>query len=764
MADRNVDLAELEMAFAKDPASDAFLALSAAYLEQGRFMEAMVVCKKGIKSQPDNVEGRLLLAKVYAGQGKLPKAIDEVNAVLAQQADVADAHSLLGQLHERSGRFEEAIEAFKKAVELDPTHEEAIAALKAKGIEIEPPKPAAPEPPAAPAAVTPPAAVDGTTQSTPPMPATQGVAQSTPPMPAAEVPQGDAGAVRPAMQSPSPQAQPRPQPRPQPQSVPPQMAAAYGVHPAYLGGYDPLAEHKVRSKKLGFGFTFGLFAILLLCVAGLVAFLKINKAEKEEIAALVKAAQKEDARDTTSSLRRAAEKYEGALKIDDDQAMVAAYLANTYAELVYDRGLKELDDKAKSALAHAEKVAADHPATLAARMLQKVQIGQAKEALSLYEEYAKSLDDGAKPPPVVGVALGRTYHALGRLADLAKLLEDMRKSTTDPGHLAWMGFAYRALGDRVRAREALELAIKTEPDHDPARAYRALLLLEVKDLGNLPFALDDVTHLQDLGKTNLGERQFGYATLARGEIQRLSGREPESQRDFDSARKILGRDADLFLFEGKALFEEGKEKEAVEKLQEAVKIDPYRLRAWELLIRYAAEARKIDVAEQAAADAKKHFPDAVEIPLAEVLVYARKRKLDDAQTMLEGLLKKKDDAEVRAELGRVLMYRGKDAEAIEALRVAAEKSKSKSSLVRAEIFTLLGRALAKSKNHKDAIEAYSQAVGFAPKYSDAYYWLGISLAEEKRTSTAREAFEQVLKLEPKSSRSRAAQSRLDNLK
>ena len=78
MPDPNVDLAELERAFAQDPTSDAFLALSRAYLEQSRFMEAMVVCKKGIKSQPDSLEGRLLLAQVYAGQGKLPKAQKEL--------------------------------------------------------------------------------------------------------------------------------------------------------------------------------------------------------------------------------------------------------------------------------------------------------------------------------------------------------------------------------------------------------------------------------------------------------------------------------------------------------------------------------------------------------------------------------------------------------------------------------------------------------------------------------------------------------------
>lgn len=750
MADRNVDLAELEMAFAKDPASDAFLALSAAYLEQGRFMEAMVVCKKGIKSQPDNIEGRLLLARVYAGQGKLPKAIEEVNAVLEQKADTAEAHFLLGQLHERSGRFEEAIESFKKAVAVEPSHEEAVAALKAKGIEVEPPKPAAPEPPPAPAPVD-----AGATAPHSVAPAVPSTAPPTPsaPMPVVAGENAEGAGVRPALQP----SQPRPQPQ---QPMPPQMSGGYGVHPAYLGGYDPLAEHKVRSRKLGFGFTFGLFAILLLCVVGLVAFLKINKEKKEEIAAHVKAAQAEAARDTTSALKGAAEKYEAALKLDDDQAMVAASLAHIYAQLVYDRDVKELDAKAKSAIAHAEKVAADHPGTVSARMLQKLRIGQAKEALTIYEEYAKNLDEGGKAPPVVQVALGRTHHALGRFAELSKLLEDMRKSTTDPGHLAWMGFAYRALGDRLRAREALELAIKTEADHDPARAYRALLFLDTRDFRS---ATDDVRNLQSIGKLNLGARQFGYATLARAEMGRLLARDEESESDYKVARDVLGRDADLFFFEARALFERGKESAAVEKLQEAVKVDPHRLYLWEALIRYAAEAKKVRDAEQAADEARKLFPDAIEIPLAEVLVYARKRKLDDAQAMLEGLLKKNDHPEVRAELGRVLMYRGKDSEAIEALRQAAEKSKSTSSLTRANIYTLLGRALAKSGDHKSAIEAYGQAIASYPS-PEAYYWLGISLAEEKRTSTAREAFEKVIKLDPKGERAKPAQTRIDNLK
>ena len=47
------DLAELEMAFAKDPTR--FVALTAAYIQHGRFMEAMVVCKIGRASCRERV-------------------------------------------------------------------------------------------------------------------------------------------------------------------------------------------------------------------------------------------------------------------------------------------------------------------------------------------------------------------------------------------------------------------------------------------------------------------------------------------------------------------------------------------------------------------------------------------------------------------------------------------------------------------------------------------------------------------------------------
>src|SRR2546429_9573428 len=72
------ELAKLEHAFATEPASEAYKPLAEAYLGMGRFMEAMVVCKKGVKAHPTAPDPRVLLARVYAEQGKDKKALEEL--------------------------------------------------------------------------------------------------------------------------------------------------------------------------------------------------------------------------------------------------------------------------------------------------------------------------------------------------------------------------------------------------------------------------------------------------------------------------------------------------------------------------------------------------------------------------------------------------------------------------------------------------------------------------------------------------------------
>ncbi len=100
------ELASLEHAFAADPSGSAWRPLTEAYLAMGRFMEAMVVAKKGVKAHPGDAGPRLLLARVYAEQGKDRKALEEVQAALAGHPSDPHANRVAGELHMRLGEKE----------------------------------------------------------------------------------------------------------------------------------------------------------------------------------------------------------------------------------------------------------------------------------------------------------------------------------------------------------------------------------------------------------------------------------------------------------------------------------------------------------------------------------------------------------------------------------------------------------------------------------------------------------------------------------
>ncbi|HTN52226.1 MAG TPA: tetratricopeptide repeat protein, partial [Anaeromyxobacter sp.] len=132
------ELSALEHAFASDPASDAYRPLVEGYLSAGRFMEAMVVCKKGVKAHPDDPSARLLLARVYAEQGKDRKALEELGAILAAYPTYAAASRMAGLLHLRLGDRAQGEAALRRAAEAAPDDPETRAALAKHGIAVAP--------------------------------------------------------------------------------------------------------------------------------------------------------------------------------------------------------------------------------------------------------------------------------------------------------------------------------------------------------------------------------------------------------------------------------------------------------------------------------------------------------------------------------------------------------------------------------------------------------------------------------------------------
>ena len=147
------DLAQLEYEFATNPNSEAFIPLAEAYLQMGRFVEAMVVCKKGIKAHPELPTGRLIMARIYSDQAKHQKAIDELNSLLKLSPQNVDAFKLLGKINLKLGKNDEGIEYLKKTLDANPEDTEARDELLKRGIDYQPVK-EEPEPEPLPEIVT----------------------------------------------------------------------------------------------------------------------------------------------------------------------------------------------------------------------------------------------------------------------------------------------------------------------------------------------------------------------------------------------------------------------------------------------------------------------------------------------------------------------------------------------------------------------------------------------------------------------------------
>ena len=746
------DLAELEQAFARDPTSAAFIALSAAYMQQGRFMEAMVVAKKGIKSQPANAEGRLLLARVYAEQGKVPKAFEEVKQLLEQQPDLAgvfggDAHFFMGQMHERSGRFDDAIASYKLALTRNRNHAPASSALRAKGVEWSP-GPSAEEI-AALAAVR----------------AAEAAAAAESARLEEEVRRAVADAARTT-------SQPRPLPQQAPRvfnstspgsrlpSFPGQdfqgFAGAYGL----LSGPVPAAH----SKRLGPGFTFGLGALLLLAVVAVVVVLKMRKTEQEAIVAHWKAASRLVENDTTSGHKGALRELEAALQIDDGQPRAAGQYALSLAILAFERGDQELQEAARQAVARAKKVSGEDPAGIAAQMILLRTENKTDDAVALSQKINK---DEAALPLAVRVQLGRTYAAMAKVPQMMKVAQSL-KDTPNAAVLAFVGEAYRRTGDHGYARLALDGAMKDELDHDPARALRALVILEDDDITNLNVALDDLNTLKELGKESVGVKQRGYASLGLALVGKKIGRpDRDNDRELQLARTTLRSDPEVPLFDAKQWLGSDEPAKAIPLALEAIKLDKVRLEPYLTIVEAALKARPQQwaAADAALSDAAAVFGDNLELGIARANRLASEGKWDAAVAHLRGMIAVHDVAEVYRELGKLnLRKEPQDVNgAVEWLKKAAEKAVKRSPAIQANVYNWLGRAYAGAGDHKQAQELYSQALAATNAYSATYFWIALSLIETGDRPAARDALQKYLRAEPSGPYAERARAKLAEL-
>src|SRR5215470_5708555 len=127
----------------RDPSSPAFIDLGEAYLALGRPRDALQVGNLGLEQAPDNLEGRVMLARAYAAMHQWKEAQGELLRVVKVDRSSRAGFALLGEVLLRRSDFERAVPVLQHAQNLDPTSPQILSMLKRAraGQLLDPPPP-----------------------------------------------------------------------------------------------------------------------------------------------------------------------------------------------------------------------------------------------------------------------------------------------------------------------------------------------------------------------------------------------------------------------------------------------------------------------------------------------------------------------------------------------------------------------------------------------------------------------------------------------
>jgi len=573
--DSGTDLAKLEYEFATNPNSEAFIPLAEAYLGMGRFVEAMVVCKKGIKAHPDLPTGRLIMARIYCDQAKHQKAMEEVNKLLKLSPENPDAHRLLGIIYLKLGKEEDGIKSLKKTLDLNPSDQEARDSLLKIGVDYVPA--AAPAPQTAPPAQVP--------SSAPPaqVPLDQRPTEhAMPPVAARQRPSQPPASEQPTQQSMPAAAQPYSAPpvSAPPVSYPPQKKRIADIyHEIEAKGAKP---KKSRSFKITLYMAGALGIILVIYIiytwqAGL---------RQKEINDHLEKGRTAFAQDSYAGYKKALEHYQAIHKLDNSHpealsrgAFIAAVLVGEHGEqnTVNDKGKPiKLLDFAGMYIGQAMSHKQDTSMLLAAQgMMALYGGGSMNDAVKLLEKGLKDHPDSA----IIHTALGQIMLKKGELGEAKDHLlkgagQSEMRAFISLGQYAMRRSMYR------EASQAFGKALGTDRNHIMATLYKALLMLLWGESTQYTLEAKKTydQYKADLEK-DASEKEKAFAEFVGALINARSANRREANAGWAAIKTMLKKTGSEPLFQFAAAREmrmAGKLNEAKETIKMALRMDSTR--------------------------------------------------------------------------------------------------------------------------------------------------------------------------------------------
>ncbi len=766
------ELAKLEHAFATDPGSEAYKPLAEAYLGMGRFMEAMVVCKKGVKAHPALPDPRVLLARVYADQGKDKKAIEELTGALQVSATDKIALRMMGSLQIKSGDAAPGRENLLKAFEADPKDAETLEAMQKAGVPV--PRPVVvepPPPPPAPVVVAPPPVL----------------AQAADPQPSVVIDGGN-GAPAPTVRATQPRTQQSGQPRAaQPRAPQPVRRP---VTQEFEGPENSDVRQRPQSGPQRGGASKAVFFLLLFAVpVGAAAYFGIGQYRAKQIReanVAIREATTLIKSDTFKGYEQGIAKSQFALDLDasaDTNRNARGLLAYAYTirwgEHIHDDSNRENADKnIKAGIANKEQSSYLH----AADAMFSFYDGKTDEGLKAIEERIKTAEADKKQVSLYYLTRGVLQTNNGDLEAAKDSLDRAQAiAPDDPRVYVAIGNLNRRRGSDMVALSAYNNALKyTRNSHPDGLLGTANLILDQENPGNgYCMAAKYVKTLQGMADSaaprQLATNAFVNALLIsrvshdipqytdktfQKTLEDCTGVKPDeaqAKKDIATAEADgLSQDRnnpELYLIRGRRLAYEGKLDEAAAEIRKAIEMNS---KASHFHVELAKVLSKKEGGEAAAEEALKK---ALTMVPASPKLYSmlgqaqfKQKKFNEARETFEKAVSdpKTKNPEARFFLGKIYRDDKKDfAKAIENFKKAGEEYFSDPTMASAA-YDELGLAY-EAKGDKDGAGAsYEKALNADKENAAPYCHYARLLAKDpKEKDKAKLLAQQFLKMAPR---------------
>lgn len=545
------DIHTLEMEFAKSPKLDACLPLCAAYLAAKRYMEAMVVCKKGIKNAPaGDPRGRIMLARIYLDQGKLPKAQNELQSVLGEHPDNAQASGLLGRTYFEQGRKSDALPLLQLALQADPGNMQVRTLLAQLG-------------PVG-AMTTSPVVV---------VPATSAAGAAAPAAPAVAPPPPVSAPVEPKVAKASADAGRHVKDFFSPESLgfspdEPQQVETAGPGRLTILGFVPGGTGSLKATAL--------IVMVALCVAGAyIAWQMRRSHDRQRLAQLMQEVRVALDADRGSSYKHAIALSAQMLQIDPDHTLAWSAMAYAEAVLATDHNDASMLANVQAHLAHADQVpAAQNEFRLASHALQSYATHAFEDGLASVRPLLDRVTN-----PMVQLEAFRLMDAIHPDDKESKTqLRRLVQSVTSQARAhVFLGFYYYRRDDLSRAAKYFENALQSIKGHPTATLGRDLCLLG-QGVGPTPKQKQDIEHdisaVLSLSPDDLTSPVQALALFTRSELLRWDNNAAGSQQALGAAVAAAPKEALFPLHRGMVVLRMGSALEASSLLSQAAAAAP----------------------------------------------------------------------------------------------------------------------------------------------------------------------------------------------